>query len=158
MTPPAPLVFGSLEMWPEERKLVVDGVSHNPGARTFDLLLLLIENRDRVVGKAKIFARQPADGQAGAQLLPAGDGRERRGQRPHRDAFLKARPARLFLMDRGSIPSRRQEFGSDTGLAAGLQESVHGRAHPLSRKPVLGRRGVLATGRELDAGASAGGI
>ncbi len=58
MTPPAaPLVFGSLQIWPEERKLLVDGVSHRPGARTFDLLLLLVENRDRVVSKAEIFER-----------------------------------------------------------------------------------------------------
>ncbi|HSV46636.1 MAG TPA: winged helix-turn-helix domain-containing protein [Ramlibacter sp.] len=55
--PPVPLVFGSLRIWPEERKLLVEGVSHRPGARAFDLLLLLVENRDRVVSKAEIFER-----------------------------------------------------------------------------------------------------
>lgn len=57
MPSPAPWVFGSLQVWPEDRKLVADGVTHRPGARAFDLLLLLVENRDRVVSKAEIFKR-----------------------------------------------------------------------------------------------------
>ncbi|MBK6591792.1 MAG: winged helix-turn-helix domain-containing protein [Burkholderiales bacterium] len=58
MTPaPAPLVFGSIQIWPEDRQLAVKGVPHRPGARAFDLLLLLVENRDRVVSKAEIFER-----------------------------------------------------------------------------------------------------
>jgi len=54
---PVPWVFGSLQVWPAERRLSLDGVAHRPGARAFDLLLLLIEHRDRVVSKAEIFER-----------------------------------------------------------------------------------------------------
>ncbi len=54
---PAPWVFGPIQIWPQERQVVVDGVPHKPGARAFDLLLLLVENRDRVVSKAEIFER-----------------------------------------------------------------------------------------------------
>ena len=52
-----PWVFGSLKVWPHERKLELDGVEKKVSSRTFDLLLLLIENRDRVVSKAEIFER-----------------------------------------------------------------------------------------------------
>lgn len=55
--PSSPWVFGSLQVWPHERTLIVDGVGHRPGARAFELLLLLIEHRHRVVSKAEIFQR-----------------------------------------------------------------------------------------------------
>lgn len=52
-----PWVFGSLKVWPNERKIELDGVEKKVSSRTFDILLLLIENRDRVVTKAEIFER-----------------------------------------------------------------------------------------------------
>jgi TolB-like protein len=52
-----PLVFGSLQVWIRERFFVFNGVQSRPRARAFDLLLLLIENRDRVVEKSEIFNR-----------------------------------------------------------------------------------------------------
>lgn len=54
---PSPWVFGAVQVLPQERQLVVNGVSHKLGARAFALLLLLVENRNRVVSKAEIFER-----------------------------------------------------------------------------------------------------
>ena len=50
-------IFGSLKVSPGDRSVQVNGVTHKPGARAFDLLLLLIENRHRMVAKAEIFER-----------------------------------------------------------------------------------------------------
>jgi TolB-like protein/Flp pilus assembly protein TadD len=54
---PANWGFGSVQVMPGDRSVRVNGVTHKPGARAFDLLLLLVENRHRVVGKAEIFER-----------------------------------------------------------------------------------------------------
>src|SRR6266481_2997418 len=45
------LRFGRFEVQPEARQLLVNGVPAKLGARAFDVLLALIERRDRVVGK-----------------------------------------------------------------------------------------------------------
>jgi predicted ATPase/DNA-binding winged helix-turn-helix (wHTH) protein len=47
--------FERCELRPAERQLVVDGSAAPIGARAFDLLVALIERRDRVVGKAELF-------------------------------------------------------------------------------------------------------
>lgn len=47
--------FGSSEVRPSERQLLVDGKPVVLGARAFDLLLCLIEHRDRVVSKSEIM-------------------------------------------------------------------------------------------------------
>jgi len=47
--------FDRCELRPAERQLTVDGASAPIGARAFDLLVTLIERRDRVVGKAELF-------------------------------------------------------------------------------------------------------
>lgn len=49
-------VFGSVEIRPDERRLIVSGTPVALGARAFDLLLLLFENRERVVGKDELIA------------------------------------------------------------------------------------------------------
>ena len=46
-----PLRFGRFEVLPAQRQLLVDGQPALLGARAFDLLLCLVEHRDRVVGK-----------------------------------------------------------------------------------------------------------
>src|SRR5256885_4988386 len=50
-----PVRFGSLEVHPEARQLLVNGVPAKLGARAFDVLLALIERRDRVVGKDELL-------------------------------------------------------------------------------------------------------
>ena len=45
--------FGSSELRPSERQLFIDGAPAASGARAFDLLLALIERRDRVVAKGR---------------------------------------------------------------------------------------------------------
>ncbi|HUL65619.1 MAG TPA: winged helix-turn-helix domain-containing protein [Burkholderiaceae bacterium] len=47
--------FGNSEVRGDERQLFVDGVPASLGARAFDVLLALIERRDRVVEKAELF-------------------------------------------------------------------------------------------------------
>jgi DNA-binding winged helix-turn-helix (wHTH) protein/TolB-like protein len=49
--------FGRFTLEPQRRRLCVDGVPVALSSRAFDILLLLIENRDRVVTKDEIFAR-----------------------------------------------------------------------------------------------------
>src|SRR6267143_2512883 len=47
--------FGCFEVQPEARQLLVNGVPAKLGARAFDVLLALIERRDRVVGKDELL-------------------------------------------------------------------------------------------------------
>ena len=47
--------FGPVEVRPAERQLLVDGRPAHIGARAFDVLLALIDRRDRVVGKDELF-------------------------------------------------------------------------------------------------------
>jgi len=48
---------GEFEVRPAERRVLVHGAPVALGARAFDLLLALIEHRDRVVGKDELLAR-----------------------------------------------------------------------------------------------------
>lgn len=47
--------FGRFELRPAERSLRVDGAPAPLGARAFDVLLALVERRDRVVGAGELF-------------------------------------------------------------------------------------------------------
>jgi predicted ATPase/DNA-binding winged helix-turn-helix (wHTH) protein len=49
--------FGTVEVRPGERQLLVEGRPAAVGARAFDLLLALIEQRDRVVSKDELLER-----------------------------------------------------------------------------------------------------
>jgi predicted ATPase/DNA-binding winged helix-turn-helix (wHTH) protein len=49
------LRFGRVELRPRERQLLVDGVPASVGARAFDVLLALIERRDRLVTKNELL-------------------------------------------------------------------------------------------------------
>ena len=51
----SPLRFGHVEVRSGERQLLVDGQPAALGARAFDLLLALIEHRDRVVSKNELL-------------------------------------------------------------------------------------------------------
>jgi TolB-like protein/Flp pilus assembly protein TadD len=48
--------FGRFEVRPEERRALEDGVPVALGSRAFDLLMALIEHRDRVMGKDELLA------------------------------------------------------------------------------------------------------
>jgi DNA-binding winged helix-turn-helix (wHTH) protein len=50
-----PLRFGSTEVRPAERQLLIDGQQVFIGARAFDVLHLLITHRERVVGKNELL-------------------------------------------------------------------------------------------------------
>jgi predicted ATPase/DNA-binding winged helix-turn-helix (wHTH) protein len=49
------LRFGRVEVRPRERQVLIDGTPAGVGARAFDLLLALIERRDRLVTKAELL-------------------------------------------------------------------------------------------------------
>lgn len=51
------VTFGRVTVLPEERQLLVDGQPSKLGARAFDVLLVLIEQRDRVVTKEQLLDR-----------------------------------------------------------------------------------------------------
>ncbi len=51
------LRFGPFEMRPEQRLLLADRVPLALGTRAFDLLAVLLENRDRIVSKAELLER-----------------------------------------------------------------------------------------------------
>ena len=56
MTPTVqPYRFGRVDVMPAQRRLLVDGRSAPLGARAFDLLLALIERRDRVVSGVELI-------------------------------------------------------------------------------------------------------
>ncbi len=47
--------FGQVEIRPAERRILIDGQPANVGARAFDVLLALIDRRDRVVSKDELL-------------------------------------------------------------------------------------------------------
>jgi len=49
------LRFGNVEVRPSTRELLLDGIPAKLGARAFDVLLALVERRDRVVGKNELL-------------------------------------------------------------------------------------------------------
>lgn len=51
------LRFGHFEMRPEQRQLLADRVPLPLGTRAFDLLSVLLENRDRIVSKTELLER-----------------------------------------------------------------------------------------------------
>lgn len=51
------LRFADVEIQPDERRVLVSGQLVTLGARAFDLLMCLLENRDRVVSKADLLDR-----------------------------------------------------------------------------------------------------
>lgn len=59
MHDPPPLVyrFGSFELHPEQRLLIQNGKPLRLAARSFDVLIVLIENRDRVVSKEALMEK-----------------------------------------------------------------------------------------------------
>lgn len=52
---PSVLRFGRVEWRPAERRLLVDGRPAAVGARAIDLLTVLVEHRDRVLGKSELM-------------------------------------------------------------------------------------------------------
>jgi DNA-binding winged helix-turn-helix (wHTH) protein len=49
--------FGPVEVRPDERQILVEGKPATVGARAFDLLLALIQERDRVLSKNELLDR-----------------------------------------------------------------------------------------------------
>ena len=60
------LRFGCFELRPREPRLLVDGKEATVGARAFDVLLALIEHRDRLVTMSELL---DLGGNAGCRML-----------------------------------------------------------------------------------------
>ena len=56
--PPYAYRFGRFEMRPAQRSLLADGVPLAIGARAYDLLLVLVAERDRVVSHDELLAHR----------------------------------------------------------------------------------------------------
>src|SRR5271169_4673186 len=57
VTDPNSLIFGRIVVQPGRRQVLVGGEPAKLGARAFDVLMMLIENRERVVGREELFER-----------------------------------------------------------------------------------------------------
>ena len=49
--------FGRFELWPDERQLLADEKPTPLGARAFDLLCALVDQRERVLTKSELLER-----------------------------------------------------------------------------------------------------
>ena len=55
MTADTPLAFGRFELRPAERALLLDGAPVPLGARAYDVLIALVERRERIVGRNELL-------------------------------------------------------------------------------------------------------
>jgi predicted ATPase/DNA-binding winged helix-turn-helix (wHTH) protein len=146
--------FGCFEVQPEARQLLVNGVPAKLGARAFDVLLALIERRDRVVGKNELL-----------DLVWPGLIVEENNLQVHISALRKL----LGPQAVATIPGRGYRFtvllGADEALPAAAATSPaipHGlpqqRTHFIGRERELTElRGMLAGGARLVTVTGAGG-
>src|SRR2546427_6324682 len=146
--------FGCFEVQPEARQLLVSGVPAKLGARAFDVLLALIERRDRVVGKDELL-----------DLVWPGLVVEENNLQVHISALRKV----LGPQAVATIPGRGYRFtaplGADEGVPAGASTSPaiphnlpEQRTHFIGRERELTElRGILTGGARLVTVTGAGG-
>jgi len=103
------LRFGRHELRPAERRLLIDGKPAPVGARAFDVLVALIERRDRVVSSNELF-----------ELVWPEAVVEENNLRQQVSALRKLLGAAAI----GTIPGRGYRF------TAPLDEGTEGRADP----------------------------
>jgi DNA-binding winged helix-turn-helix (wHTH) protein len=134
--------FGSFEVQPEARQLLVNGVPARLGARAFDVLLALIERRDRVVGKNELL-----------DLVWPGLIVEENNLQVHISALRKLLGPRALA----TIPGRGYRFtallGTDEAVpVAAATSAAIPHSLPLQRTRFIGRERELAELRAMLAG------
>lgn len=139
--------FGRFEVRPAQRNLLVDGTAASLGARAFDVLVTLIERRDRVVSGDELF-----------DLVWPGLVVEENNVRQQVAALRKALGAQAVV----TVPGRGYRFALalDTDEAAVPATSATGQDEravlnnlPLNSPVLIGRESELATVVELLSGA-----
>lgn len=115
-----PVRFGCFEVQPEARQLLVNGVPAKLGARAFDLLLALIERRDRVVSKDELL-----------NLVWPGLIVEENNLQVHISALRKVLGSQAVA----TIPGRGYRFAAPLGASEALPAAASGVIAP-SRKPL----------------------
>lgn len=141
MTPtPRSCRFGRHEVRPAERRLLSDGRSVAIGARAFDMLVALLERRDRVVGREELF-----------ELVWPGLVVEENNLRQQVSALRKALGAGVVA----TVPGRGYRFalavdedGTLAAAAPGAQVAAHTNL-PMNPGPLIGREDELAAVVEL---------
>jgi non-specific serine/threonine protein kinase len=146
MTPSSPR-FGRFELRPAQRSLLVDGRRAALGARAFDMLMALIERRDRVVSGAELF-----------ELVWPGLVVEENNLRQQVAALRKllGTEALVTVPGRGyrfALPLDGDAADAQIRAAAPAVESAAGPNNlPLNLPALIGREAELATVLELLAG------
>lgn len=145
MTNPVPqdhCRFGRFELLPAKRRLLADGVPVSLGARAFDLLLVLVAERDRVVAHAELLAR----------VWP-GLVVEENNLRQHVSALRKLLGAEAVA----TVPGRGYRFTLllDEPVAQPIAPTATSRVEPFAVAPPSAGRGLPANkpaliGREDD--------
>ena len=135
--------FGRFEVRPAQRSLQIDGRPAPLGARAFDMLVVLIERRDRVVSGDELF-----------ELVWPGLVVEENNLRQQVAALRKLLGTEAVV----TVPGRGYRFGlpldadATTGpAAAGAAEPMLNNL-PLNLAPLIGREAELATVIALQAG------
>lgn len=131
--------FGPFTLLPAQRQLLADGAPVKLGARAFDVLVLLVQHRDRAVSKAELFEQVWPHSVVQDNNLDV-----------HLWALRKVLGARAIL----NIPGRGYRFmlplQGDTAPAPSEQPPPRMRTHLPQRLPALiGRDAELKALREL---------
>jgi DNA-binding winged helix-turn-helix (wHTH) protein len=114
---PDPYVFGRFELCSSERQLRVDGQAVALGSRAFDLLVALVERRERVVTKGELL-----------DLVWPGVVVEENNLQVHVSALRKLLGAQVIA----TVPGRGYRFTppADAAAAASGRGGSRGLRHP----------------------------
>ncbi len=133
--------FGAMEIRPVERQVVVDGRPAAVGSRAFDVLLALVENRDRVVTKNELLELAWPGLVVEENNLQAQVSSLRRFLGPHAIATIPGRGYR-FAVAEG--PETRVGAAPPQAIEAASSPDSSRRGLPKLPGPLLGREDELA--------------
>jgi DNA-binding winged helix-turn-helix (wHTH) protein len=97
--------FGRVEILPAQRRLLVDGREQALGARAFDMLLVLVEHRDRIVAKDELLDRVWPGMVVEENNLPVQVSALRKLLGPQAIATIPGRGYRFTLVDEAEPPA-----------------------------------------------------
>jgi len=139
--------FGPVEIRPRERQVAVDGRPAALGSRAFDVLLALVERRDRMVTKNELLDLAWPGLVVEENNLQAQVSALRRALGPHVIATIPGRGYRFALAEDGAARQGPPEPQSPESAPAAAAD----RNLPLLAGPLIGRHDELAAlGRLLE--------
>src|SRR5512147_518343 len=131
--------FGPVEIRPRERQVVVDGRPAALGSRAFDVLLALVERRDRMVTKEELLDLAWPGLVVEENNLQAQVSALRRALGPHTIATIPGRGYRFTLAESGGANGDAAPAPSSESPS-----SQPDRGLPRLAAPLLGRHDELA--------------